>query len=558
MCHLLLVPFCCVEAFAPLDLGEHQDIWETFIASQCALRIAQHLMSLTVLTSYTIDSQVLSSQRSSSMPLRPELHVLTPALITDLTTLCTLQVEFGLFLDRKALRSRHLCEGLLVSTVQPLVSAAAAVAASADASASESSTRGSLASMFDVSGDAPVAKAPTGPTLNDEALLARVFRLSELLGLSRTFVRGVLAREAVGVGDVVSSLSWCKDMSVNTVVSGTTARLPSDSEGSRALRLVSSALTTFANGHPEVFHLRSHTASKHAKCRARSHQYAEYLLRHSVCSCSLAELPMTLSQWQATDMVASVLAKSEVGDYGRLWEVDPTDDLADLGAAGPMSTDTSSLECPSPFAHWFRETTTVMKTSKAMTLATRCSAAAHRIRQEGSKVSVGDGTALPSLQPLVSKFLRGSVLAEMGGTPSQAQPFRVKPPPAPQGLTLHKSSPLEQLRTARDSLVNFLEESGCLQLAVHVLLSSMSSSLHDTDVHMLESVSAQLLSKVKEYCAAHHRMSLMFACTFSHRSCHRMPWMLALRWPASCPCLSGRDLRRTSLSSRPSPRSLRS
>jgi hypothetical protein len=154
---------------------------------------------------------------------------------------------------------------------------------------------------------------------------------------------------------------------------------PSDEEvtavsnGARGLRAVATALTSYTVTHPEVFNVRTHTASAVAKSRARAHEHAERLLRQALCCCSDVELVSTLSLWQGSDLVTQVLAKSEIGEYGRLWEREGEDgsvwDADGVGSEGAVSL--SSMLARWVHPKWFRETCMVLKTSKAMAQATR-------------------------------------------------------------------------------------------------------------------------------------------------------------------------------------------
>ena len=499
-----------------VDISPHARVWQAFMTAHCGARVAAalHMLSSAQVNEAT-DRDILSPSR---------VHKST---VDALQTLCRLQTEFGVIIDVKTLSSRRACEALLPAVVRPFVESSHARAQARSAAVGAPS----LSSLFSFddsssgssSGPSSAAQATAAATMDDDIALARVFRFSELLGIDRTLVRGVLAKECAHVGDVMGSLDWCRDLSVNTVVAagaggagvdGKQARprkavVGSDAVGARALKEASAAITSFAATHPDVFHVRSHTATKAAKCRARSHHYAELLLRQALCTCTPTELADTLSLWQSTDLVALVLAKSEVGDYGRLWEVadGEYDDLSTLSLVdsaaegGDADVLTAVVARPvTPYTCWFRETTAVMKTSKAMTLATKCASAHHVLRQHMDVLPVGDGgppgsSGSASIAPLVKYVLASSAVGPGQGTPSWGAGSKAGSARA-AAVSGKTASPLVQLGSARDALVAFLEESGCLQLAVHAILGSVSVSLQENDVKAEESVCVQLWSKV--------------------------------------------------------------
>ena len=151
------------------------------------------------------------------------------------------------------------------------------------------------------------------------------------------------------------------------------------SHAARSLREVATALTSYTVAHPEVFNVRTHTASAVAKSRARAHEHAERLLRQALCCCGDVDLVSTLALWQGSDLVTQVLAKSEIGEYGRLWERAADDTGVSRSTSDVDETARSAL---ARWAHptWFRETCMVLKTSKAMAQATRL-AVAHQVGQ---------------------------------------------------------------------------------------------------------------------------------------------------------------------------------
>jgi hypothetical protein len=275
--------------------------------------------------------------------------------------------------------------------------------------------------------------------------MSHLFRFGELLNVHRATLRSMVAVACAANGDVLSALAWCKDVATHaahpvfeggsggsgggggggsggggggggggsgggggggggggsggggpgqgtfpTGASGSVSAAPR-ADGLAAtvavhgLRSVATALTAYTVAHPGVFALRSHSASVAAKSRARAQEHAEALLRQALCACTDVDLGPTLALWQGADVVTHVLAKSEIGEYGRLWEAEAevgADSGGGSGGGGGGSSSSGGGHAPATVlaaqdaaraVHptWVREACMVLKTSTAMAQATR-------------------------------------------------------------------------------------------------------------------------------------------------------------------------------------------
>ena len=102
----------------------------------------------------------------------PLLHLATQRTLAIMRASTRLQTEFGLFVPTASLQSRRFCEELVPLVVQPLVEAAPA---------SDAATFAAAPSSGDVLGGG-----------SGSPLLTRLFRLCELLGVSRSVCRWCL------------------------------------------------------------------------------------------------------------------------------------------------------------------------------------------------------------------------------------------------------------------------------------------------------------------------------------------------------------------------------
>ena len=339
-------------------------------------------------------------------------HV-TPQLQQELRTAATLQREFGLFLSLDALASREVCMALLQRAVAPVVSGASTTPFVSD-HLTHATRRGvgvggagAGAGAGGDNGDGDGGSGGDGGTATN-TLLSRAFRLAELMAVPREDLRALLARECARAGDVLASLRWCRDLSRRAA-----SQAPDASTAATAttLRDVALTLSAYTVQHPAVFNVRPHTATPDAKARAHAPAYARALLQQAVAIASEADLAHTLSLWSGADMVTQVLAKSEVGEYGRLWEAQESgaatttaffgaDALGVLSgpsaerlgrgkrvpatasspsaaaAAGGVDGGGRSGAVEDRFAEdihvdWFKETCMVLKTSRAMAMVSR-------------------------------------------------------------------------------------------------------------------------------------------------------------------------------------------
>lgn len=219
---------------------------------------------------------------------RSPLSVVSGDVLAELRRIADLQAEFGIVVGMRQLRSTADKSTLLRAAVRPVID--------------------------------ETLKLEGHQAVTATHRLGRVFRMAELLGVGRMQLRGVIARECASSGDVLAAMYWCNGLSQNSYGGG------SPEDIARVLREVSIALSEYVTSNPSrTFKVTPHSTNQQGRALARAPELSRALLQQSLVDCTIDDLPKTHDLWQAADMTAQVLEKTEVGEYGRLWEQRPGD-----------------------------------------------------------------------------------------------------------------------------------------------------------------------------------------------------------------------------------------